>query len=289
MMHLRRIRSHHAWVVPSWVYLIGTVTALLIANAATAAKTEICHSQRVLRVGQADLAEHFAHGDHVLAAETCNTVDDDCDGVIDDDPTDLGVCTAGVGVCAAGADETCVAGTIECPAIANPPDEDPERTCDDGLDNDCDGLLDDISDPDCRTMCPTCGDGACHIVGGENAANCRADCFCGDGVCHVLDLETSLDCGVDCGCGDDICDFAEDRTPQGFCGACSADCFEACCGNAICEASEGPLVLGDGARPRSICGTCNMDCGASSCCGDQICSDNNAEDSSNCPIDCSPF
>ena len=58
--------------------------------------------------------------------------------------------------------------------------EDPEATCDDGLDNDCDGLFD-CNDSDC-TGDPTCQTGTCDNDGvcdpGEDCESC-ADC---DGV-----------------------------------------------------------------------------------------------------------
>lgn len=152
--------------------------------------------QTVVRsVGEADLATHLAHGDFVCtgvpcqssggctegvgacqdsgvtqcvagdlcsaapgtpSAELCNAVDDDCDGTVDDDPTDLGTCTAGVGECAVVGDEVCGGGVIACAAVAgDPPEPGEEVTCDDGLDNDCDGSID-LVDSDCDqpTACP---------------------------------------------------------------------------------------------------------------------------------------
>jgi len=88
------------------------------------------------------------------AAESCdNGLDDDCDGLTDaadDDcwvcvPDDTQYCDTGLqGVCADGT-QTCVDGFWgECVQDVLPGDE----ICDDGLDNDCDGM-EDTDDLDC--------------------------------------------------------------------------------------------------------------------------------------------
>jgi MYXO-CTERM domain-containing protein len=76
--------------------------------------------------------------------EICNGIDDDCDGQTDED---LGTYTCGFGVCMVTID-TCVNGQPqEC--IPSKAPEERETTCDDGLDNDCDALIDE-DDVDCR-------------------------------------------------------------------------------------------------------------------------------------------
>jgi len=72
------------------------------------------------------------------SGEQCNSVDDDCDGTVDDgNPGGDAPCDTGApGVCAAGVTR-CERGTLRCNARSQPSDE----RCDD-LDNDCDRAFD---------------------------------------------------------------------------------------------------------------------------------------------------
>ncbi len=99
-------------------------------------------------------------GEIVPQMETCNGIDDDCDGIIDNNAVDgnaCGFCNDDVPleICGDGIDNDCDTFIDEnCPDVC----ESSTEICD-GIDNDCDGLIDE----GVLNACGTCGE-SCYVV-----------------------------------------------------------------------------------------------------------------------------
>ncbi|MET0390636.1 MAG: MopE-related protein, partial [Polyangiales bacterium] len=115
--------------------------------------------------------------------ETCNSVDDDCDGKVDEEITPaadprLGVaCGSTTGECRAGA-TTCVQGAPTCTGGVVSAIE----SCD-TKDNDCDGKVDE--DFDTQKDLGHCGSCGNKCLFDANVGNAHATLICGSGQCRI--------------------------------------------------------------------------------------------------------
>ncbi|MFN3199624.1 MAG: MopE-related protein [Bradymonadia bacterium] len=139
---------------------------------------------------------------------TCDGVDDDCDGRVDEDFVGART-TCGVGVCAAAGAEVCVNGEVRDTCTAGEPVED-DALCD-GRDSDCDGQVDERYRP--REL--RCGVGVCAATGalrcvdGQETEDCTPGAPVGDDEsCDGLDddCDGAIDeaytaVGTQCGVG----------------------------------------------------------------------------------------
>jgi len=99
----------------------------------------------------------------------CDTFTD-CADTTDCDGASGGPTTCGVGVCESSGNLTCSDGAeMDSCSPETPTEPGGETSCNDGLDNDCDGLTD-STDPDCG------GGVDCSQIGNKNACNAEATC-----------------------------------------------------------------------------------------------------------------
>ncbi len=166
--------------------------------------------------------------------EICNGKDDNCDGKTDEGVVVTGLACGSKGVCLL-AQDLCVDGTPTC--VQDPAWQATETLCD-ALDNDCNGLTDEmLNDTSCSS-----GIGACAV---EGARKCALDgsvmCLtaapgtpsqelCGNGLDDNCDGKTDegFDVGSQCEAGTGICRLIGKKL-------CSADKL-----GTICSVDPGP-------------------------------------------------
>jgi len=145
---------------------------------------------------------------------TCDGVDDDCDGFIDDDYVSL-VTDCGVGACAAEGSTSCQAGVVVNSCVPGVPLSTTDTSCD-GVDDDCNGS----EDEEYQVLATTCGTGVCAAVGATSCVQGEVEDSCAplappatsDTLCNGLD--------DDCDGGSDE-DYVQLPTACGV-GACQA-------------------------------------------------------------------
>ncbi|MEE2786915.1 MAG: MopE-related protein [Myxococcota bacterium] len=184
--------------------------------------------------------------------ESCNDIDDDCDGETDEPYVAMGLgdaCRHGIGACAADGRLVCNAGGggLECDGVLGQPR--PERC--NGQDDDCNGTTDDVAG--LNEAC-TRGTGICLGRGVRRCIDNTLECVADEGqprqeVCNGEDddcdgtVDEGFNEGQTCRLGNNLCDLGIVR--------CRLD------GSQFCAASA--LVLPGQPEPEG-CNTIDDDC-----------------------------
>ncbi|MDF1566090.1 MAG: MopE-related protein [Deltaproteobacteria bacterium] len=196
--------------------------------------------------------------------ETCNNLDDDCDGQTDEIAwADKGtLCTAGAGQCSVTGQRICDGGNPSGPTVCSASPLAPGTEVCNGLDDDCDGSTDEIAWADKGTVC-TSGQGQCAATG---TRVCDTGNPAGPTVCSATAGAPGSEV---CNNLDDDCDGSTDEIVWADKGTLCTDGIGACevTGFKVCDSGNpgGPTVCSvtAGGGSAEVCNGLDDDCDGS--------------------------
>ncbi|RJQ48256.1 MAG: hypothetical protein C4538_04135 [Nitrospiraceae bacterium] len=125
----------------------------------TTCGTGACASSGQMQCQNGSVVDTCTPGTPASNDSVCNGIDDDCNGLIDEDYVVSGT-NCGTGVCASTGQNLCQNGAIVNTCVPFPPNAPTDTTCN-GIDDDCNGQIDE----DYPVSPTNCGIGACASTG----------------------------------------------------------------------------------------------------------------------------
>ncbi|MCB9601659.1 MAG: hypothetical protein H6720_15150 [Sandaracinus sp.] len=178
---------------------------------------------------------------------TCDGVDDDCNGSVDDGFVSADT-SCGVGACGATGSTSCVDGSVVDSCSPGTPAAS-DATCD-GIDDDCSGAVDE----DFASTATSCGVGACGASGATSCVDGSVVDSCSPGTPAANDATCN---GIDDDCNGSVDeDFASTSTSCGV-GACGATGATSCVGGALVDSCTPGTPAANDATCNGIDDDCN--------------------------------
>lgn len=181
---------------------------------------------------------------------SCDGVDDDCNGVNDEDYV-AQVTACGTGACARTGMSVCIGGVVQNNCMAGAPAAS-DTTCD-TVDDNCNGLIDEGY----SGAATTCSVAGCSATGSMQCLNgmvtdscvtspiCVSETACSDGVDNDTDGSTDCadsDCASEAGCLREVCANSLDDDADGLFDCADSDCasHSACTGVPTDPSTQAP-------------------------------------------------
>jgi hypothetical protein len=210
----------------------------------------VCVASGTLSCSNGVEEDSCVEGPQTGADADCNNIDEDCDGVADDNYVSTST-TCGVGVCGANGTLSCNSGVEEDSCIEGP-QTGPDDDCD-GLDDDCDKSIDEdyLVDASCFLygVCSVNNTASSCLAGSETVCQTGSPTEVPETSCDGLDNDCDDSTDEDCSCTD-----GEIQT----CG--STDIGECSYGNQTCSGGSWGVCDGEVIPSAELCDGFDNNC-----------------------------